>query len=157
MRLLWTRESLFVRFQCRYRQIYTYEGAAQRRDRLWLRDVAEIFIRTGEEDPRRYKEFEISPNGDFLDLDIGPGRKTILFCDIRCRAAVDSAAHVWTGEMAVPMGCLTPKFDPRKIWALNLFRIEGKEPERFYSAWRATHTPQPNFHVPEAFGKLLFC
>jgi alpha-galactosidase len=157
VRLLWTGEALFVRFQCRYRDIHTYEGAGRRRDRLWLKDVAEIFIRPGREDPRRYKEFEISPNGDFLDLDISPGRRSILFCDLHRRVAVESAAPVWTAELAIPMDCLAPGFDPGETWRLNLFRIEGKEPDRFYSAWCATHTPQPNFHVPECFGELRFC
>jgi len=27
---------------------------------------------------------------------------------------------------------------------------------RFYSAWSPTMTPTPNFHVPEAFGHLVF-
>jgi len=30
------------------------------------------------------------------------------------------------------------------------------EEPRFYSAWRPTNTPAPNFHVPEAFGALVF-
>jgi hypothetical protein len=54
------------------------------------------------------------------------------------------------------MDCLTTGFVPEKTWHLNLFRIEGQEPERFYSSWRPTHTLLPNFHVPEQFGELRF-
>lgn len=156
VRLLWSSESLFIRFRCRFRQIFAYEGAVGRRDQLWTRDVAELFIRTGAADPRHYKEFEISPNGNWLDLDISPGKKSILFCDLKSRVVVESNAPLWTAEMAIPMDCLSAKFDRRAAWRLNLFRIEGKEPDRFYSAWRPTYTPRPDFHVPEHFGELGF-
>jgi alpha-galactosidase len=54
------------------------------------------------------------------------------------------------------MKALTPSFDPSAEWRANFFRVEGAREPRFYSAWRATGTPKPNFHVPSAFGKLLF-
>ncbi len=155
-RLLWSREHLYVRFLCRYRGIYVYDGGNTRRDQLWLRDVAELFIRTGAEDPRHYKEFEISPNGDWLDLDIAQGTKSHLLCDLKSRVEVNPNARVWAAELAIPIHCLTLSFDPGTIWRLNLFRIEGEEPNRFYSAWQPTCTTRPNFHVPERFGELQF-
>jgi alpha-galactosidase len=123
---------------------------------LWERDVAEVFIRPGSDDPRHYKEFEISPNGDWLDLDINKGEKSFLLCDLRSRVAVDHGSRTWTAEMAIPFNSLTGSFDPDEVWRLNLFRIEGPEPNRFYSAWRATCTSRPNFHVSDAFGELHF-
>jgi hypothetical protein len=155
-RFSWSQKYLFVRFHCRYRDIYVYEGGPSRRDQLWLRDVAELFIRPGNEDPRHYREFEISPNGDWLDLDISPGKKTHLFSDLKSRVTIDADRCLWTAELAIPLDCMAQAFDPGEIWRLNLFRIEGAEPNRFYSAWRPTHTPQPNFHVPEQFGALQF-
>jgi hypothetical protein len=69
-------------------------------------------------------------------------------------------ADKWIAELAIPMDSLmdslTSEFNPDEIWRLNLFRIEGREPERFYSAWRPTFTLKPNFHVPERFGELTF-
>jgi alpha-galactosidase len=154
--LLWSEQSLFIRFDCRFREIYVYDGGSSRRDKLWDRDVAEAFLRPPKNVPGHYLEFEISPNGDWLDLDIAPGKKTILNCDLKSRVAVDPIARIWTAELAIPMNCLTPAFNPNDIWSINLFRIEGSAPNRFYSAWRPTRTPQPNFHVPEAFGELCF-
>jgi hypothetical protein len=156
VRLLWSSDHLFVQFFCRYREIYVYEGGNTRRDQLWLRDVAEVFIRTGADETRHYKEFEISPNGDWLDLDISQGAKSHLFSDLKSRVAVDPDIHVWRAELAIPVNCLTTAFDSGEIWRLNLFRIEGKEPGRFYSAWQPTRTTRPNFHVPERFGELHF-
>lgn len=156
VQFLWSPTRLFVRFRCRYREIYVYEGGGGRRDQLWLRDVAELFIRPGSEAPHHYREFEVSPNGDWLDLDIDQGGKTILMCDMRVSVAVDQAARLWTADLGIPFSCLAPTFDPGDVWRLNLFRIEGPEPARFYSAWRPTCTPKPNFHVPDAFGSLRF-
>jgi len=39
---------------------------------------------------------------------------------------------------------------------VNFYRVEGAAEPRFYSAWQPTGTPAPNFHVPEAFGELVF-
>jgi hypothetical protein len=155
-RLLWSADWLFIRFRCRYREIFDYEEHNERRDRLWLRDVAEVFIRPCGDELRHYKEFEISPHGNFLDLKIAAGTKSILYCDLKSRVVWDPAARVWIAEMGIPMTCLTACFNPLETWHINLFRIEGKEPDRFYSAWRPTMTHQPNFHVPQLFGELHF-
>jgi alpha-galactosidase len=58
--------------------------------------------------------------------------------------------------LAIPMRALTANFDPAAEWRVNFFRVEGSREPRFYSAWRATKTPQPNFHVPSAFGRMRF-
>jgi hypothetical protein len=156
VRLLWIPEYLFIRFDCRYREISVYDGYPRRRDELWLRDVAEVFIQPGTEEPSHYREFEISPNGDWLDLDISQGQKSHLDCNLARRVVVDPDAGAWTAELGIPVNCLTAAFNPEDTWKLNLFRIEGREPNRFYSAWRPTHTSRPNFHVPERFGELHF-
>ena len=156
VQFLWSPDSLFLRFHCRYRETFTYPGPPTRRDRLWMRDVAEVFIRPETWEPSHYLEFEISPNGDWLDLDISPGHKSILCCDLKSRVASDRRHHTWTAEMAIPMSCFAQSLDPGQAWRLNLFRIEGRDPNRFYSAWIPTYTPQPNFHIPEVFGVLRF-
>jgi hypothetical protein len=153
-RMLWSGTHLFIRFLCRYREIYAKEGSNRRRDELWTEDVAEIFIQRGTDETQRYREFEISPKGDWLDLEINARQRSFLLCDLIARTTCDT--EKWIAELAIPMNALTPLFDPSEIWRLNLFRIEGREPKRFYSAWHPTHTPQPDFHVPEQFGELIF-
>ena len=156
VQMLWCHDYLYIRFRCLYRNIYVFDGRDMRRDQLWLRDVAEVFIQNESDALGSYREFEISPNGDWLDLDIFPGNKTHLWGNILSQVTLDSETRCWTADMAIPFHCLTPVFDPRAIWKINLFRIEGQEPNRFYSAWQPTHTPKPNFHVPERFGTLHF-
>ncbi len=158
VRLLWTRETLFLRFRARYRTITVFNEAEEngRRDQLWDRDVAEAFLQPDRSNLRRYKEFEVSPNGFWIDLDIAPGEKHDLKSGLKRLVILDEARKIWLAEMAIPMGCLAARFDPLVAWRVNFYRVEGAKEPRFYSAWRPTGTAVPNFHVPEAFGELVF-
>ena len=158
VRLLWTSETLYLRFLAKYRTITVFPNAEAngRRDQLWDRDVAEVFLQPDGSTLRRYKEFEVSPNGFWIDLDIAPGEKRDLKSGLRRRVKVNEANRTWMAELVLPMNCLTPRFDPAAKWKANFFRVEGAAEPRFYSAWRPTRTPEPNFHVPEAFGELTF-
>ena len=156
--VLWTPQTLYLRFECRYRELFLFEDseANGRRDQLWDRDVAEVFLQPDPSRPRYYREFEVSPNGMWVDLDIFPEGRRDLGGGLQRSVWLDPEHHVWSAELAIPMQALTASFDPKAEWRVNFFRVEGAREPRFYSAWRATHTPQPNFHVPSAFGRLRF-
>jgi len=154
--MLWSSQALYLRFEAHYRDIYVYPEANQRHKKLWLRDVVEVFLQPDTNRGRHYKEFEISPNGNWIDLDISPAGGSNLVCAVKASASVSTGKHVWVAELAIPMRCLTQNFDRDAEWRLNLFRIEGNGPGRFYSAWRPTKTVRPDFHVPEVFGALKF-
>lgn len=158
VRMLWTPQALFVRFRAKYRVITVFPDAERngRRDQLWDRDVTEIFLQPDPSQLRRYKEFEVSPNGFWIDLDIAPGEKHDLKSGLQRRVILNETAKTWIAELALPMKCLVDRFDPAATWRVNFYRVEGTAEPRFYSAWQATGTPAPNFHVPEAFGALVF-
>lgn len=158
VRVLWNNAFLYLRFLCRYRTLTVFadSDANGRRDQLWDRDVAEVFLQTDRSQPRRYWEFEISPNGMWVDLEISPDGKRDPASGMKSRVAVNEADKIWTAELALPMAVLMAGFDPSQEWRVNFFRVEGTTEPRFYSAWRPTYTPQPDFHVPEAFGILRF-
>jgi alpha-galactosidase len=156
--ILWTPQNLFLRFRCRFRTITVFPDAdpSGRRDHLWDRDVAEVFLQPDPLHPRRYFEFEVSPNGFWIDLDIRPNEKLNPHSGMKCRVQRHNSQKFWLAELALPIKSLTPSLDPASPWRVNFFRVEGSIEPRFYSSWRPTHTPQPNFHVPEAFGTLSF-
>jgi alpha-galactosidase len=158
VRMLWTPETLYLRFDARYRTITVFlDGdVGGRREHLWDRDVCEVFLQPDAKELRRYKEFEIAPNGFWIDLDIGPGAKHDLQSGLRRRVRTDEAAKQWEALLALPMKSLVERFDSSVEWRVNFYRVEGPSEPRFYSAWQPTRTPQPNFHVPEAFGRLVF-
>jgi len=162
VRLLWTPATLFAQFRARYRELTVFADASAdgRRDQLWDRDVAEVFLQADPGQALRYAEFEVSPNGFWIDLDVNlePGGERLrdLRSGLTRRVRLDEAQKLWTAELSIPMRSLTPRFDPAADWRVNFFRVEGPSEPRFYSSWQPTGTAEPNFHVPQAFGKLLF-
>ena len=162
VRVLWSPENLYLRFECRYRDLHLFADSDPngRRDQLWDRDVAEAFLQPDPSRPQEYKEFEVSPNGMWIDLDIdldnAPGRPSDLKSGMQRSVVLDEKARTWTAELAIPMRALTRRFDPNSVWRVNFYRVEGKGEPRGYYAWQPTHTPHPSFHVPAAFGRMWF-
>jgi alpha-galactosidase len=158
VQILWSQQNLYLRFKCRYRELFVFEDSDPngRRDHLWDRDVAEVFLQPDPTRERFYKEFEISPNGMWIDLDISPVGPEDLKSGLQRSVAVDEKSKIWTAELAIPIRSLTQNFNPHDIWRVNFYRVEGREEPRSYLAWQPTHTPKPNFHVPSAFGYLRF-
>jgi len=158
VRLLWTPETLYLHFRSRYRTLTFFPDATPsgRRDHLWDRDVVEVFLQPDPTYPGHYFEFEVSPNGFWIDLDIEHGERSDPNSGMKCRTHIDEKSKVWTAEIAIPLRSLALHFGPSSVWRANFFRVEGAAEPRFYSSWRPTNTPQPNFHVPTAFGKLKF-
>jgi alpha-galactosidase len=158
VRVLWSAQTLYLRFECRYRELFLFTDSDGngRRDHLWDRDVAEAFLQPDPSQAHKYREFEVSPNGMWIDLDIFPGGLSDLKSGMEKSVFVDKKGHRWAAELAIPMKALTANFDPAAIWRANFYRVEGTSEPRAYLAWRPTGTPEPNFHVPSAFGRLRF-
>jgi len=158
VRALWTDDTLYLQFTCRYRGLFVFSDSDVhgRRDQLWDRDVAEAFLQPDPSLEGYYKEFEVSPNGMWVDLDIFPGGRRDLESGLRRSVVIDEKKQVWSAELALPITALTRKFDPAQVWRANFYRAEGRQEPRAYLAWRPTFTPQPNFHVPGRFGSLRF-
>ena len=163
VRVLWSDQTLYLHFDCKFRELHLFDRAdtsAGRKDHLWDRDVAEAFLQPDPSKLHYYKEFEVSPNGYWIDLDINldraPSDSSDLNSGLRKSTHLDRHRHTWSAELAIPIKALTKSFDPAVIWHANFFRVEGQQEPRFYSSWQPTKTPQPNFHVPAAFGELRF-
>lgn len=169
VRVLWSPETIYLRFVCRYRDLFVFNesGPDGRRDQLWDRDVAEAFLQPPELQAQSsskasgrfyasYKEFEIAPNGMWIDIDISPSGPADLNSGLSRSVHVDTVKKTWAAEVAIPVNAVTANFDPELAWRANFFRVEGKVEPRSYMTWQPTHTPQPNFHIPEAFGILKF-
>lgn len=159
VRVLWSPATLYLRFVCRYRDLFVFEDSdpCGRRNHLWDRDVAEAFLQPPDaSSPRFYKEFEVGPNGMWIDLDISPRGLKDLESGLTRSVHLDRSAKIWTAELAIPMKSCSAAFDPAKSWRANFYRVEGDREPRRYMAWQPTYTPQPNFHVPQRFGELRF-
>ena len=158
VRVVWSEDELYLRFHCRCRAIHVFPDADKngRRDELWDRDVAEVFLQPGRFGEKYYKEFEVSPNGQWLELDITPQGLRHITSGMRSSVRLDEARGEWIAQLAIPVRAITARFDSAQPWRVNFFRCEGVDPLRFYGAWQPTGTPTPNFHVPGVFGTLRF-
>jgi hypothetical protein len=160
IRTRWTDQNLYFLFVCPYEELNLKPNpdTSTETNELWNWDVAEAFIGADFDDIRRYKEFEISPLGEWVDLDIdlnkpGHGGGWRWNSGFAVSARIDKAAHVWYGAMRIPYSSI----DSRAAAAgntlrVNLFRSQGPASARHQIAWQA---PMSNsFHVPERFGLL---
>ena len=175
VRLLWDSEALYIRFLCRYRELFVFGDSSPngRRHQLWERDVAEAFLQPADLLAKSkispavtrtpgarycafYREIEIAPNGMWLDLDIAPAGHSDLESGLSRCVHIDNTEKIWVAELAIPIPALSGDFNPAKDWRANFYRVEGMLEPRRYLAWQPTGTPQPDFHVPDAFGWLRF-
>jgi hypothetical protein len=162
VRICWSNEALHVCFVGNQHEplvVSTTPVTNRKTLGLWDRDVCEIFVAPDRKNASRYFEFEAAPTGEWVDLEIlltPEGRKTDwdFQSGMRCAALVESA-RVKIG-MTIPWSTSLPKPEPNDVWLVNFFRCIGPEAPERYLAWRPTRTPEPNFHVPEAFGSLYF-
>lgn len=160
-RLIWSDKSLVVRFVCNQSEppiVNSNPQLTQKTIGLWDRDVCEIFIAPNAATPSRYFEFEAEPTGEWVDLaiNLGPTEKET---DPGFHSGMTVAAHFADGRLTItiriPWTEPLPKPKRGDVWRVNLFRCVGTGDQR-YMAWQPTHTPEPNFHIPEAFGSLRF-
>lgn len=152
VQLLRGGSQLYLRFICKYEALHTYDRAGSATDiwPLWERDVVEVFLQAPDRAGlKSYREVEVSPNGQLLEIAVEASGKKRVVGESRAKANVDARNKVWTAELAVPMR------GAEDGWRLNLFRVEGQGAGRVYSAWSPTRTATPDFHVPSAFGRLL--
>ncbi len=161
IRSRWTDGNLYLLYVCPFRELYLKPGPVTdvETNKLWDWDVAEAFIGSDFEHIGRYKEFQVSPQGEFVDLDIDrenpkPRGGVDWNSGFTVKARVDNQRKIWYGEMRIPFASIAasgPKAGTE--FRVGLYRIEGGEPNRTYVAWRPTGAK--SFHVPAAFGKLV--
>ncbi len=84
-----------------------------RRDHLWDRDVAEAFLQPDPSRERYYREFEVSPNGMWIDLDIFPGGLADLKSGLKNPCFWMRRRIAGRRSWPFPLKALTPNFDPK--------------------------------------------
>lgn len=160
IRTRWTKQNLYFLFVCPYEELNLKPNPnpSAETNELWNWDVAEAFIGADFSDIRLYKEFEISPQGEWVDLAIdldkphdSEGWKWNSGFVVVAR--IDKAAHVWYGAMRIPYSAI----DNRPAAAgnslrINLFRSQGPSSGLHQIAWQAPMGE--SFHVPERFGLM---
>jgi len=160
-RIIWSDESLNVQFVCNQDQPLIVSENPQLNQKtigLWDRDVCEIFVAPFPDQPHRYFEFEAAPSGEWVDLAVS-FNEAKRENDFAFLSGITVAASVSDDQlrigMRIPWSASIPRPQHGDEWRANLFRCVGLGNER-YLAWQPTFTAEPNFHVPDAFGRLRF-
>lgn len=160
IRSRWTPKNLYVLFICPYEQLNLKPkpSTTTETNKLWEWDVAEVFIGTDFDNIKHYTEFQVSPQGEWVDLDIdrkpNPAKHDVGWnSGFEVKARIDPGKKVWYGEMRIPMA----KIDRREPtdgqeMRINFYRIQGPGPDRKLINWQPVNNE--SFHTPEAFGRL---
>lgn len=162
IRAFWTDTSLYLLFRCPYHglNLFLPPNHDVPRAGLWDRDVVETFIGYDWTDIHHYREFEIAPTGDWIDLaiDLNHHRFDSSWrSGWRTVAHIDEANKIWYAAAEIPLSSISPGpvHDGTK-WRIDFYRIDGTgpDPQRNFLCWRPTC--HHSNHVPERFGTLLF-
>jgi hypothetical protein len=160
IRSRWTSGNLYFLFICPYEKLNLkpQPKTDTETNELWKWDVAEVFIGSDFRNIRRYKEFEISPQGEWIDLDIDldtPRHEDgwVWNSGFQVAARIDAAHRVWYAFMRIPYAAVDARpASSGNTLRVNFFRSQGAPPDRKAILWQPTH--RPTFHVPEVFGSL---
>ena len=161
----WTDTHLYLLFICPYRTLNLFlpSQPGRDRDKLWDKDVVEMFLGDDWKNIRHYREYEVAPTGDWVDLAIDldkEGNGEAWNSGWRTQAHIDEKAKIWYASARIPLASVSSAKVARGTrWRMNLYRIdgEGADSQRRFLCWQPTCVVNrdPN-HVPEAFGTLIF-
>jgi hypothetical protein len=158
IRSRWTVSHLYFLFVCPYQELHLKPNPVleMATPGLWNWDVAEAFIGAPDDRIDRYKEFEISPQSEWLDLDIDlkqPDKVALTSwkSGFHAAARIERDQKIWYGSMQIPYASLEAgEAKAGNLLRINFFRSQGAKPVEM--AWQPPR--QPSFHAPEQFGAL---
>lgn len=160
VRSRWTAQNVYFLFTCPYEQLHLKPNPSTTAETnfLWEWDVAEVFIGADFDNINRYREFQVSPQGEWVDLDIDSNIQSRPLAwtwnsGFASRARLDRRRKIWYGEMRIPLAQIDsrPPSSGREF-RVNFYRLQGPPPQRTYLTWQPTNTD--SYHTPAAFGRL---
>jgi len=165
VRAFWTDADLYLLFICPFTELNLWLPPDNSKDRLklWDRDVVEFFLGDDWVNIRHYREFEVAPTGDWVDLAIdldhdsyGPDWNS----GWQRQGRIDEKNRIWYAAARVPLSSVSDiRVKEGTRWRVNLYRIDGlgADPQRHFMCWQPTCVVKrdPN-HVPEHFGTMIF-
>jgi hypothetical protein len=161
IRSRWTDRNIYFLFICPYEALNFKPDPELKKEtnKLWDWDVAEVFAGSDFNNIRRYKEFEISPRGEWVDLDIDrdhplPEGGWLWNSGFENQTRIDEKNKIWYGVMRIPLKTIDSRKPANGLeMRVNFYRCQGPGPNRKSIAWQPTKSR--TFHVPEAFGRLV--
>lgn len=161
VRARWTKDNLYLLYTAPYDELNLKPNpdTVNETNRLWNWDVAEAFIGYDYQNIRQYKELEVSPQGEWVDLNIDLDKKgnrdAIKWnSGYKVAAHIDKDKKIWYAAMKIPFSAIDNRPPtPGQTLRIGLFRCAGTTANRLILSWQPTMSM--TFHSPEHFGTLL--
>lgn len=160
IRTRWTDKNIYFLFICPYKTLYLKPApdADHETNELWNWNVAEVFIGSNFKDIKLYKEFEVSPHNEWVDLDIDLNKPHhedgwLWNSGFEHVTRIDETKHVWYVAMKIPFNAIDTRAPAQgNMFRVNLYRTEGPPKGEKEIMWRPVMSN--SFHMPERFGFL---
>jgi len=166
-RLLWDDENLYVSYVCEDADITAH--FTEHDDPTYRDDAVEIFINPMPSQTGIYYGLEMNALAVLYDYVMYDSRNLFKQFDLRgvkLATNVEGTMNVsgdkdkgWSLEVSIPwtnFDGLGKKPIAGTVWAANINRWDGTEPNRRMSNWSDPVQPRANPHVPARFGQLRF-
>jgi hypothetical protein len=161
-RTQWTKDNLYFLFTCPYETLTLKPNpsTSEETNKLWDWDVTEVFLGSDFQNIGRYGEFQVSPQGEWVDLDIDRSAPRASGgwqwnSGMRVAARIDKEKKIWYGEMMIPLKSID-KREPKagNEFRINVYRLTGAGPDhRVSTMW--TPVEQRSHHTPAKFGRMV--
>jgi hypothetical protein len=160
VRTRWTEKNIYFLFVSPYDELHLKPNPTTHNEtnELWNWDVAEVFIGSDFNDIQRYKEFEVSPQGEWVDLDIDlhkPHHEDgwTWNSGFESAARIDQTQHMWYAAMRIPFSTIDHQVPVAgHTLRINFFFSQGTPAHHHELAWQPPM--KETFHVPERFGLI---
>ncbi|RKD89824.1 carbohydrate-binding family 9-like protein [Mangrovibacterium diazotrophicum] len=141
---------------------------------VWTDSCAEFFFAPNLSVPERYFNLEVNCGGTPLMFYNLVPRKDFTVVDADELAKLEIAHSLpksieeeisepiqWTLEYRLPLDLISRYAEIEKpksgvIWNANFYKIADETSNPHYLTWNPVQKAEPDFHLPEFFGKLLF-
>jgi hypothetical protein len=161
VRARWTNDYLYLLYTAPYDELNLKPDPdpTKETNRLWNWDVVETFIGSDYQNIRQYKELEVSPQAEWVDLNIDldkkPNRDAIKWdSGYKVAAHIDKDKKIWYAAMKIPFSSIDSRPPATgQTLRIGLFRCAGTTASRLILSWQPTMSM--TFHSPEHFGTLL--
>jgi hypothetical protein len=165
VRIDYTDDALIVLFRGKYEHLrlakdLPIEAGTGKSHRLWVHsDVYEFFVGPNSRSTGLYKEFQVSPDARFIDINVNraEGKSDHHWqSGVRCRSFVCGEKKIWSAAIEMPWNCFDTDFRSDCEWNANIYRATGRFHGDELLAWSATGYGERAFHRYENFGRIIF-
>ncbi|HLA57334.1 MAG TPA: carbohydrate-binding family 9-like protein [Puia sp.] len=171
-KMMYDQENLYVIFQVNDRYVHSiieeYNGPVS------SDACVEFFFSPDTSYPERYFNLEINAGGtplmayhifkqkEYQKFSAEDFKKIEIAHSLPKKVDPEIATPVvWTVEYKLPFAVLEkygvvshPK--PGVVWRANFYKTASKSSNPHYMTWSFVGNPEPNFHLPQFFGQLIF-